>query len=151
MIYKYPSVYPGHVSVVFELPSCLWADRIFLVGDFNNWDERATPMRQERDGVWRAVVDLPINTRQQFRYLIDGVWRSDYHADGFAVGVYGEDNSVVHATLPAPVMAGAADKVQESRPKRQAPEPYTFGHNVPSYTVREIVRKRAASRELVAA
>ncbi len=46
MIHKQPSLYPGHVRIVFELPSCLWADRIFLVGDFNQWDEKQTPMRQ---------------------------------------------------------------------------------------------------------
>ena len=42
MIHKTQSPLPGHVRVVFELPSCIWADRIFVVGDFNHWNERAT-------------------------------------------------------------------------------------------------------------
>ena len=29
MIRKYLSPYSGHVHIVFELPSCLWADRIY--------------------------------------------------------------------------------------------------------------------------
>ncbi len=40
MIYKIPTSQPGLVCVVFELPSCVWADRIVVSGTFNNWDER---------------------------------------------------------------------------------------------------------------
>ena len=43
MIYKIPTNQPGLVCVVFELPSCVWADRIVVSGTFNNWDERAFP------------------------------------------------------------------------------------------------------------
>jgi hypothetical protein len=100
VIYKAASSIPDHVQVTFELPACIWADRIFLVGDFNAWNESATPMHQDRDGVWRATIDLPYGSRCEFRYLIDGQWKTDYHADGFTANVYGSDNSVVEATLP---------------------------------------------------
>ncbi len=83
MIYKIPTSQPGLVCVVFELPSCVWADRIVVSGTFNNWDERAVTMHQDRDGVWRARLELPIGQRYEFRYLIDGRWQTDYHADGF--------------------------------------------------------------------
>jgi hypothetical protein len=99
MIYKSPSPIPGRVRVTFELPSCIWADRIFLVGDFNQWSQNATPMRQDRDGVWRAVLDLEHGKQCEFRYLIDGQWRTDYHADGATGNDYGTENSVVRATL----------------------------------------------------
>ncbi len=42
MIRKLSSPVPGCVRVVFELPS-VWADRISIAGDFNNWSESATP------------------------------------------------------------------------------------------------------------
>lgn len=100
MIYKAASSIPDHVQVTFELPACIWADRIFLVGDFNAWNESATPMHQDRDGVWRAAIDLPYGSRCEFRYLIDGQWKTDYHADGFTANAYGSDNSIVEATLP---------------------------------------------------
>jgi hypothetical protein len=100
MIHKRPSPKPGHIRVVFELPSCIWADRIFLVGDFNQWVATATPMQQERDGFWRAVVDLPAGSQCAFRYLIDGEWKTDYHGDGFATNSFGIDTSVVYAVLP---------------------------------------------------
>ena len=57
-------------------------------------------MCQDRDGVWRVTIDLPSGSRCEFRYLIDGQWKTDYHADGFTANAYGSDNSVVEATLP---------------------------------------------------
>jgi hypothetical protein len=101
MIHKTRSPLPGHVRVVFELPSFVWADRIYLVGDFNGWNEQATPMQQDRDGVWRAAVDLQSGAQVEFRYLIDGQWRTDYHADGYSHNGFGTENSMVRAELPA--------------------------------------------------
>ncbi len=127
MIHKSLSPLAGHVRVVFELPSCLWADRIFLVGDFNQWDNQATPMQQDRDGVWRAVVDLKWGEQAQFRYLIDGQWRTDYHSDGSAQNTFGSENSVVYATLPeeSGPLALANDSVQESLQQEPALNPTT--------------------------
>ncbi len=99
MIYKIPTSQPGLVCVVFELPSCVWADRIVVSGTFNNWDERAVTMQQDRDGVWRARLELPMGQRYEFRYLIDGRWQTDYHADGFMDNGYGSHNSIVDLTL----------------------------------------------------
>ena len=142
MIHKQLSPYPGHVRVVFELPSCLWADRIYLVGDFNNWDERSTPMCQERDGVWRATLDLPAGSHAQFRYMIDGQWKSDYHADGFAQGSFGADNSVVHAVLPLVVVGETSPLVQDTLPVRQMMPQTEFRVKLPAYAIRETYRKR---------
>jgi hypothetical protein len=133
MLQKVPSPLPGHVRVIFELPSCVWADRIFLVGDFNAWNEQATPMKQERDGVWRATVDLAQGTRCEFRYQIDGQWQTDYHADGFAGNSYGSDNSVVHAVLPqdAQVIQRRTSLVCEGAPKDSSRD---FGRHSPLAT-----------------
>lgn len=99
MIKKYASPIPGHVRVIFELPSCLWADRIFLSGDFNDWRTEDIQLRQDRNGVWRAMLDLPVGRRFEFRYLIDGEWRTDFHADGQADNLFGSQNSLVVAEL----------------------------------------------------
>jgi 1,4-alpha-glucan branching enzyme len=100
MIRKYRSPNPGHVRVVFELPSSVWADRISLTGDFNDWRENDIVLKQARSGVWQATVDLPLGTRHQFRYVIDGQWSTDSHADGMSDNSYGSQNSVVVATMP---------------------------------------------------
>lgn len=54
------------------------------------------PFHQERDGVWRAVIDLPICRRFEFRYLIDGVWATDLYADDLTPNAHGSFNSVVN-------------------------------------------------------
>lgn len=95
MIHKSPSLRPGHMRVTFELPSCVWADRIHVAGTFNNWDERAIPLVQSRDGVWRATIELSTGNRYEFRYLIDDRWQTDYHADGFTDNTFGGHNSVI--------------------------------------------------------
>lgn len=102
MIHKQPSPQCSHVRVTFELPSCIWADKIYVTGDFNGWSQSATPMHQGRDGVWRAVVDLPAGRQYEFRYLIDGRWHTDYHADGSHPNNFGSENSVVTAEAPRP-------------------------------------------------
>jgi hypothetical protein len=99
MIYKLPATQPDSVRVVFELPSCVWADRIFVTGSFNEWDRTSLPMAQDRDGVWRATLELPAGQSFQFRYLIDGRWQTDYHADGFTDNQYGTHNSIVDLSL----------------------------------------------------
>lgn len=119
MIHKSRSPIPGHIRVVFELPSCVWADRIYLTGDFNNWNDRDLPLHQSRTGVWQATLDLPIGKQYEFRYVIDGQWRTDFHADGFTDNGYGSQNSVVVAELPEdqlPVENTAL--IRESRPVR---------------------------------
>lgn len=81
MIHKTHSALPNHVRITFELPAALWAGQVYLVGDFNQWLARATPLVQERDGAWRATLDLPCDSCYEFRYLIDGAWRTDSNAD----------------------------------------------------------------------
>ncbi len=105
MIHKQHSPTSGHVRVRFQLPSCIWADRIFLVGDFNNWDQKATPLRQERSGNWMVTLDLPEGQRFEFCYLIDGNWQTDYNADGFAANKQGIQYSLVDTSCEV-VLAG---------------------------------------------
>jgi 1,4-alpha-glucan branching enzyme len=107
MILKEPSPRQGHVRVIFEIPASLWADHIYLVGDFNNWDRRTLPFQRGRDGVWRVTLDLPARRHFEFRYLIDDHWCTDYHADGCATSREQEANSTIETTLPLESLAGA--------------------------------------------
>jgi 1,4-alpha-glucan branching enzyme len=94
MITKMPGR-PGKVRVTFALPSAIWADMIFLVGDFNNWDERATPLRQTETG-WMVTLDLDAGKSFQYRYLHNtNEWHNDWNADGYEPNAFGGDNSVV--------------------------------------------------------
>ncbi|NJN83566.1 MAG: hypothetical protein HC802_15650 [Caldilineaceae bacterium] len=75
------------------------ADRIYLTGNFNDWNQRELPMYQERDGAWRIALDFPQGQQFEFRYLVDGQWRTDYHADGCLTNPFGSENSLVQAEI----------------------------------------------------
>jgi 1,4-alpha-glucan branching enzyme len=126
MIRKSRSPLPSHVRVDFELPSCVWADRVFLTGDFNEWRQDDIPLVQDRSGVWRAVLDLPVGHEYQFRYLIDGQWRTDSHADGYSTNAYGSQNSVVVTNLPeAELVPDTPGLIREGRSMRPFASPGT--------------------------
>ena len=73
------------IRVTFAVPSTSWADRVNLVGEFNDWDTTATPMFQTRaDADWRVTIELKAGLRYRFRYLVDGKeWLNDWRADDF--------------------------------------------------------------------
>ncbi len=85
------------VPVTFELPSTMWAERVNLVGEFNDWDTTATPMTRNRsDANWKVTVELKAGERHRFRYLVDGKeWLNDWHADDHEENPYGSYDSVV--------------------------------------------------------
>lgn len=104
MITKAKSTQAGCVLVQFELPACLWADHIFVVGEFNNWERNSLPMTQDRDGVWKLMLDLPAGRSYEFRYLVDDRWLTDGYADGVVTNPYGTQNSVIQVDLPLTVV-----------------------------------------------
>jgi len=72
------------------------AENLALVGDFNGWDETATPMKKAKDGTFSVSVDMEIGFEQQFRYLADGqTWLNDEAADKYVISSLGSENSVV--------------------------------------------------------
>jgi 1,4-alpha-glucan branching enzyme len=97
MIYKELLPDKTTIQVTFELPSSIWAERVNLVGDFNNWDTTKDEMRQSRsDGKWRIALVLQKGREYDFRYLVNGRdWHNDWHADKYRSNKYGTDNSVV--------------------------------------------------------
>jgi 1,4-alpha-glucan branching enzyme len=101
MIHKRLSADGDRVIVTFEIPGSVWADRIHLVGDFNDWDRESLPLYHNGRDHWQVEVDLDRGVEYHFRYLIDGDhWRSDRHADLHALGSDGVFDSVVIAQLP---------------------------------------------------
>ena len=68
-----------------------------IVGEFNDWDIRATPMKKLKNGAFTLTIDLERGREYQFRYLIDGAkWGNALNADRYAPIPYGDsENSVV--------------------------------------------------------
>ncbi len=92
----------GAVKVDFILPDAIAADAdtAYLVGDFNDWDEKATPMNQLKNGTFKITLDLEPNREYQFRYLVNGnQWHNDWDADKYVPNPFSGDNSVI-STYP---------------------------------------------------
>lgn len=71
--------------------------KVFLVGSFNGWDEKAMPMKQNKDGSFSLEIDLPLGQKHSFRYLrSDGVWLNDSAADAYEESEFGADNCILN-------------------------------------------------------
>jgi 1,4-alpha-glucan branching enzyme len=83
------------VRVTFTLPAQQGDESVYLVGDFNDWDVRATPMAFTSEGCWEAKLSLRPNREYQYRYLVNGtIWRNDLAADSYVLNEFGSENSV---------------------------------------------------------
>ena len=83
-------------KVTFYTPAAIEADSINLVGDFNDWDESATPMEPLKDGRFKVTLSLDAGREYQFRYLVNGAeWHNDWEADKYVPNPFSGDNSVV--------------------------------------------------------
>ncbi len=83
-------------KVTFYTPTAIEAEEVYLVGDFNDWDEEATPMSKLKDGRFKVTLDLDKDDEFQFRYLVDGTeWHNDWEADKYVPNPFSGDNSVV--------------------------------------------------------
>ncbi|HCY85129.1 MAG TPA: glycoside hydrolase [Desulfobacteraceae bacterium] len=72
-------------------------DKVHLVGEFNDWDEKQKPMKKLKSGDFSAVMDLKPDRAYQFRYLIDdNRWLNDETADAYCPSPFpGVENSVI--------------------------------------------------------
>jgi len=101
MIRKQRSPNTGKVIVTFEIPGSVWAERINLVGDFNDWSRQSLPFQQNREGNWQIELELEAGCEYRFRYLFDDeYWRDDWQADRFDLNPYGTYDSVIIVDVP---------------------------------------------------
>ena len=83
-------------KVTFYTPPELEAEKIVLVGEFNDWRPGATPMQPLKDGRFKATLELSRDAAYQFRYFVDdSKWENDWAADQYVPNPFHGDNSVV--------------------------------------------------------
>lgn len=83
-------------KVTFYTPAEIEAESVYLVGDFNEWDEKATPMDVLKDGRFKVTLSLDKGKIYQFRYLVnESEWHNDWEADAYQPNPFSGDNSVV--------------------------------------------------------
>jgi 1,4-alpha-glucan branching enzyme len=70
------------VKVTFALPSEVIDQPVSVLGDFNNWDPMAHPLKKRSNGTRSATVEVPAGSTFRFKYLAaDGTWFCDPEAD----------------------------------------------------------------------
>ena len=70
------------------------AQAVSLVGDFNQWNPAAHPMKRMPDGAWALTVELP-HGHHRYAFLVDGVLTLDPRAQGITRNDQGERVSLV--------------------------------------------------------
>jgi 1,4-alpha-glucan branching enzyme len=69
------------------------AERVFLAGDFNNWDVDNLLMKRANKGAWEASFALPLG-RYEYRFWVDGAWHDDPNATERVENPFGSQNCV---------------------------------------------------------
>ena len=70
------------------------AEAVFLVGDFNNWNEKKQPMKKDQSGRWKKDVIVPPG-RYEYKYLVDGEWKIDRANNEVVRNRFGTMNNVI--------------------------------------------------------
>lgn len=77
---------------VFVAPG---ASSVAILGDFNDWEEGASPLRPLEEGVWTISIPLAPG-RYQYTFVIDGTtWVADPLAPRTFEDDFGRPNSVI--------------------------------------------------------
>ena len=69
------------------------AQKVYLAGNFNNWDTRANPMKKGKKGTWKITVSLKPG-RYEYRFLKDGDWENDPACCDCVPNEFGSQNCV---------------------------------------------------------
>jgi 1,4-alpha-glucan branching enzyme len=77
------------VTFAIEAPG---AKEVFVCGSFNDWDGR-TPMKNDGNGAWKAIVMLAPGT-YEYRIKVDGHWVDDPAAQAHVPNPFGSRNCV---------------------------------------------------------
>ena len=85
------------VTFILSKEAAESAQKVHIVGDFNGWKKRSTPLKKLKTGTFKISIDLPLGREYQYRYLLDNkTWENDWDADKYVPSPYGDsENSVV--------------------------------------------------------
>ena len=82
-------------KVTFELEG-IEAQTIVAVGNFNEWNAEATPLKKFKNGKFKTTVDLATDASYEFRYIADGVYLNDEQADTYKLNEFASENGVLN-------------------------------------------------------
>ena len=79
------------IEFVLEMPN---AQKVILMGDFDQWDPKTNPMRMDKNGVWRETVMISPG-RYEYRFWVDGEWYNDPRNMRRCPNCFGSENNVI--------------------------------------------------------
>jgi 1,4-alpha-glucan branching enzyme len=70
---------------------------VWLIGDFNDWEDETLPMKKKKDGSWSLEIELELGREYQFLYhLGEKRYLNDDAADDTVPNPFGSgENSVI--------------------------------------------------------
>ena len=72
------------------------AESVSVVGNFNEWNAEAAPLKKLKNGTFKTTLDLESENSYEYKYVVDGQYINDESADAYAWNDYaGGENSVV--------------------------------------------------------
>ena len=71
------------------------AQSVFLVGTFNDWNEKTCPLSKNKEGRWKVALPLP-SGKHEYRFLVDGAWECDPNVKECVPNPFGSWNCVIN-------------------------------------------------------
>ena len=82
-------------KVTFTVPAAE-ANKVVVVGDFNNWSEKDSSLKKLKNGTFKGTFNLPKESTYEFKYIIDGDYVNETEADGYQWNDFaGSENAVI--------------------------------------------------------
>jgi 5'-AMP-activated protein kinase regulatory beta subunit len=79
------------IEFTLEMPE---AEKVILMGDFNQWDPKIHPMRRDEKGIWHKIVMI-FPGRYEYRFWVDGEWHNDPNNSLRCPNCFGSENNVI--------------------------------------------------------
>jgi 1,4-alpha-glucan branching enzyme len=73
------------------------AGKVYLAGEFNDWNPAKSPMKKSADGKWKKQISLPPG-EFEYKFLVDDQWIEDPQNDDARPNCFGTWNSLIHIT-----------------------------------------------------
>ena len=70
------------------------ANEVILLGDFNKWNPKVHPMKNDGNGVWTKSIIVPPG-KYEYKFLIDGEWKEDPENKEICPNCFGTMNSIL--------------------------------------------------------
>ena len=86
-------------KIKFEYPAPE-AMEVSLVGNFNQWDSKANPMKKDKKGIWKVTLPLE-QGRYEYRFIADGTWENDPSCSCCVANEFGGENCIRNVAATA--------------------------------------------------